>query len=398
MRRKKLVCAVLSALFVFCVPAIHEAGAGEATASRPSLEWFEEKGLTLGESSVTYPALREGTEADAFREKINDQILEDGRVRDYVTRVSQLISGGKLNVIWRGAVMGPVFSFAFDASGAVETLRNTHVWTAGNIDLRDGHEVILEEIWQDPETAREEIEAWLEEEIAPDLSAHLANSGLTPIPELFRMTEQGIILMYPMDQLSTLSDRAGDVLIPWNVMKDQLKTDPEDILTAMGIQEWIGASADDPIAVSSLQKATEDGTIPGIPVRLGARMQELTDQWHLLIDPDVYAGGRMFSLEGACFQKIFLMTDFLSESWENSVVDGIQMNEGSLYGLVIGETKRETWQYALGEPDHTIDFDGERAEAYRTVPGTRDYYEFGEHRLQLHADEEGILRSIILAK
>ena len=42
--------------------------------------------------------------------------------------------------------------------------------------------------------------------------------------------------------------------------------------------------------------------------------------------------------------------------------------------------------------------DEETAEAYRTVPGSRDYYEFGDHRLQLHADEEGVLVSVILSE
>ena len=92
------------------------------------------------------------------------------------------------------------------------------------------------------------------------------------------------------------------------------------------------------------------------------------------------------------------MTDFLSEGWENSVVDGIRADSGSLYGLSIGGTKQEVWRRFLGEPDHTIEFDEEQAEAYRTVPGSRDYYEAGEHRLQLHADREGMLTSIILSE
>ena len=40
----------------------------------------------------------------------------------------------------------------------------------------------------------------------------------------------------------------------------------------------------------------------------------------------------------------------------------------------------------------------EKAEAYRTVAGNRDYYSWGEHTLQLQGDENGILASIILAE
>ena len=42
--------------------------------------------------------------------------------------------------------------------------------------------------------------------------------------------------------------------------------------------------------------------------------------------------------------------------------------------------------------------DEEGAEYARTVPGTCDYYLFGEYRLQLQADTDGVLASITLAK
>ena len=143
---------------------------------------------------------------------------------------------------------------------------------------------------------------------------------------------------------------------------------------------------------------TADGAIPGIPARLGERLAPLTEAWRMLTDPDVYALGRFFSLEGAEFRNVFLMTDYLSEGWENSRVDGIRVDLGSVCGLSIGETEQAAWRECLGEPEHTIEMDAETAEAYRTVPGSRDYYVFGGHRLQLHADGNGILTSVILTE
>ena len=432
MSSRKLVCAALSALFIWMMNAgaaeetgknlilIEEeeprvcAAAAEQGLASPGAEdaapaaadagleeLFEEKGLTLGESAVAYPVLKEGAAENALREKINDLILEDGKIRDYVTRISQLISGGKLTVSWRGTLLGPVFSFACFAEGAVKTPRNTFVWTGGNIDLRDGHEVTAEEIFTDPEAAREIMEAYLEETVAPEMSAHLLNSLLTPLPELFRMTERGLIWMYPIDDLSTLSDRAGDVLVPWDAVWDQLNLAEDGVLSAMGLNRLRPAAEGETLSAGSteaIRQAVEDGVFPGIPVRLGESLQPLTDSWRMLIDPDVYTLGRMFSLEGAPFQRVFLTTDYLSESWENSTVDGIRADLGGLYGLTAGITPRECWIQALGEPDHSLTFDGEKAEAWRTVPGVRDYYEFGDHRLQLHADEEGILTSIVISQ
>ena len=42
--------------------------------------------------------------------------------------------------------------------------------------------------------------------------------------------------------------------------------------------------------------------------------------------------------------------------------------------------------------------DAELAEAYRTVPGKRDYYVCGAHRLQLQADGTGTLVSVTLSE
>ncbi|MBQ8073604.1 MAG: hypothetical protein IJ231_07570 [Clostridia bacterium] len=415
MKRRNLMCAALAAIWLIsaslgCVGGAEQVGeatavpaaeaeaetersaGGEAPAA--GLDAFEEKGLTLGESSVQYPALREGAAEELLRERINTRILEDGKITDYVTRVSQLISGGSLRVAWQGSVLGPVFSFAVSAEGAVATPRPTFVWTAGNIDLRDGGEITWEELFAEPEAAREAMEAYLEEAVAPELSAHLLNSQLTPVPELFRMTERGLILLYDIDQLSTLSDRAGEVLIPWPVIRAELNPAAEGIPAAMGLLAEPGPED----VAAGLRAMTAAGAVPGIPLTLGDRVKEKTDRWHLLMDPDVYAAGRLFSLEGASFWQVFLMTDFLSESWENSVVDGIRVDLGCVGGLTIGETTRETWLQALGEPEHTIAFDGEKAEAYRTVPGSRDYYVFGDHRLQLHADEAGVLASVILSE
>ena len=391
MKRRIVFCLVtavmLAALTLFAAPA-EEAGQGTETL-------FEEKGLELGECSVKYPALREGAAAEELRETINDRILEDGHVRDYLTRVSQLISGGSLQVGWSGTVMGDVFSFVMSAEGAVVNPRPAFVWTAGNIDLRDGHEVTWEELFPDPEAARETVEAYLEEEVAPELSAHLLNSGLTPAPELFALNERGLLLLYPADQLSTLSDRAGDVLIPWRIVSELLDAREDGIAARIGVTKWLEMTEEN---AEKIRAATAAGALPGIPVRLGDSVQAWTDRQHLLIDPDVYEGGRLFSLEGGIFRSVFLMTDFLSESWETSVADGIRMDEGNLFGLVTGRTEQAAWRQLLGEPDHTVEYDEEKAEAYRTVPGSRDYYEFGGNRLQLHANEEDVLVSVIISE
>ena len=399
MKRFRSFIAAVLAVFLFT-----GAAAGEGAAQDAALDWFESRGLTLGQSSVAYPALKEDAPVEgAVRDKINERILEDGHVTDYVTRVSQLISGGALTVSWQAELLGPVFSFELLAEGAVETPRPTSVWQAGSIDLRDGSEIAWTDLFTDPEGAEEAIEAYLEEEVAPEMSAHLQSSDLTPVPALFRVSARGLILLYPVDQLSTLGDRAGAVLIPWDRVAPYLNQDFGSPAEAMGLRAWLPLDENAPEMSpeawkAAVGEAVSSGEIPGIPAKLGDSVQALTEEWHMLTDPDVYALGRFFALEGAAFRNVFVMTDYLSESWEDSLVSGIRADMGSLYGLTVGVTTQETWRRMLGDPDHTVEMNEEQAEAYRTVPGIRDYYVFGAHRLALHADGEGILRSLILSE
>ena len=262
-------------------------------------------------------------------------------------------------------------------------------------DLRDGQEITLDRLFTDTEAAKDLIADYLEDEVAPELSAHLLNSELTPLPELFFLEKSGLTLLYPVSQLSTLSDRAGDIRIGWDVLRDVLDLSEDSIASRIGVQEMITLTE---AGAEQLRAMAAEGSLAGIPVKLGDSMQELTDRYHTLTDPDGFEGGRLFSLEGGCFRDVYLMTDDLTRSWENSVVEGIRMDRGCLWGLCVRETAREDWIAALGEPDGSAEIDEDKAEAIRGYSGACDYYRCGEHSLQLYSDETGILVSIVLAE
>ncbi len=356
---------------------------------------LQEQALEIAGSSLRFPMVSGIADAE-LAARVNARILEDLQADAYRQRVVDLISddGRSITVTWTGGVRGDVFSAALEAEGAVRPPRVTHAWTWSNVDLQDGHEITLDELFPDPEGARKWIEGYLEEEVAPTLIANPGNSALTPLPEGFLMEGTGLTLLYGADQLSTLHDRAGAVKIGWNELREI--TDPSED----GIPARIGAAEMTTIGPESAQRLremTEGGQLPDIPVKLGERVQEWTDRQHLLNDPDEYAGGRMFSLEGAAFRDVYILSDAVSADWAESRVQGIRTDRGCIFGLCIGETTADEWHRLLGEADSTVTLDAESAEAYRTVPGTRDYYLFGDRRLQLQADEDGVLRSIILS-
>lgn len=353
-----------------------------------------DEGLDLTETvSVHYPVVTGGTDGELLTQ-INSLIREKCRVEEYLSRMVQLLSGGSLKVEWKGGISGDVFSCAVSAEGAVETARGTFVWTAVTVDLRTGRELTFADLFMDEDATREKIAAYLEERVAPDLSAHLLNSELTPVPDLFYLEPSGLTLLYPVRQLSTLSDRAGEIRIGWNVLRDELDLSEGSILQRIGVQDMIALTAE---GAEKLRTDASDGGLTGIPMRIGDSVQELTDRYHLLNDPDGYEGGRMFSLEGGCFRGVFLLTDDLTRGWENSRVDGIRMDQGCLWGLCPGETPRSEWLSVLGEPESSTEVGDERAEANRLVPGTCDYYRCKDYLLKLYSDEDGTLASVILS-
>ena len=117
---------------------------------------LEEKGLELAGSSLRFPAVT-GMEDETLQEAVNSRIREDLGVDLYLQRMNVLISdeGRSIDVIWRGGISGEVFSALLDAEGAVKSLRSSHAWTWSNVDLRDGHEITLGELFTDAEAARE---------------------------------------------------------------------------------------------------------------------------------------------------------------------------------------------------------------------------------------------------
>ena len=357
---------------------------------------IEEKALELAGSSLRFPAVS-GMEDGALQETVNSLIRADLGVDEYLQRMNALISddGRSIDVTWRGGIAGEVFSALLEAEGAVKSLRSSHVWTWSSVDLRDGHEITPGELFTDAEAAREWMESYLEDTVAPEMSPHLGNSELTPLPDGFVLEKTGLTLLYDADRLSTLSDRAGAVKIGWNELREFTDWSEDGIPARFGAAEMAVLTEE---SAERIREMTESGQLPDIPVKVGDSVREWTDRTHLLNDPEEYAGGRMFALEGAAFRDVYLLSDAVNSSWDESRVQGIRADRGCFCGLCIGETAAEEWHQLLGEPDYTAILDEEAAESGRTVPGTCDYYLFGDYRLQLQTDTDGILAGITLAE
>ena len=359
-------------------------------------------GLDLLGSSVHYPQLT-GMDDPAVQSAVNAAIMEKGRINDCMTRMAALMNSPvKLNVSYTCTLQGDVFSCAMLADGAVETSRATQVWSAVNYNLATGEEITFADLFTDAEAAVAFIEAYLDEQVAPELSAHLAAGSLTPIPETFSLSPTGLTLYYDIDDFCTLSGKAGTVTILWHELRPLLKvsdvSEPAAVINQLAMDFITLDITDGDTLLESLQ----GGALPGVPASLGQPLQELVDSYALLTDPDIYEGGRMIALEDGAFRGVYILTDALTEDFDRSVVQGIRADNISLHGLCTGETTIDMWRellaFDLGEPEATLTVDAEQADAWRIVPGTSDYYTLGDCRLRLHADENGVLRSVFLTR
>lgn len=389
--KKKWMAFILALAVLLCGLAWAEESAPVEAAELV----IEDRSLELMGSSVHCPQLM-GLDDAEKQATINEQIMVTGGFQSYFDRMALLISDPTgLTVTYDARIVNDVFLCVAEASGAVVNSRPTHVWTAVNIDLIDGHPIGWDDLFVQPEEALEAIGAYLDEQVAPELSAHLSAGSLAPLPETFSLSPYGLTLLYPIEQLSTLQDEAGAVTVHWGEIRDYLLLEEGSLLDRIGAAGNL-AFPDD--ALAALTEALGGGSIPGVPAAIGQPVQELTDLYGLQIDPDLYEGGRMFLPDDSAFRQVWLLSDALMAGWEQSTVQGLRADRLNLMGLQTGVTRREDYLAALGEPESSLHVDEDRALNWRIVPGTSDYYTLGEYRLRLHADEEGILRSVFLTR
>ena len=332
---------------------------------------------------------------ESIQQQVNDAILQAGKIENRLSRMAVLMSSPvPLTVTYSAALSGDVLSVAILSSGALETERATQEWAAVNIDLRTGQTITLDDLFTDADEARTMMEDVIADEILPDMSAHLAAEELLPLPEVFSLTEYGLTLHYPIRRFETLSERAGTITFLWSELADVLDLSEDSVLTRLGVGKHLMLAAD---AKETLTAALSGGAFPGIPAALDDSVQGLIDTYQLLNDPDLAGDQRMISLEDGAFRNVYILTDNLTRKLDSSVAQSIRADRLMLLGLVTGSTTQDEWRQALGEPTRTVSVSAESAELRRLCAGQTDYYAWWSNAtLCLHADENGVLRTVML--
>ncbi len=346
--------------------------------------------------SVTYPYL-EGLPDATVQDTVNKAIYDAAQIGNRLSTLNSLSKDGwGLTVTYKDSLVNGILSVAVSAYGEMANGRMGQNYTTVNYNLTTGQPITAADLFSDLEGAFSLMEQKLEDEVRPQLSGYLENDTLTPIPrDNFFLTPDSITFYYPQDQFSMLSGYSGACSFAFYELKDYLKVSDGSVLLTLGTDEFLQITADTAARVGETVTA---GKLPGIGAQIGDSLIERLDEYRLLVDPDYYPGGRFFETEAPELRLVWLLTDALTEDYDHSQVLGLRADRINLYGIQTGITTIDQWRAALGQPQSSAAVDEATAGDYRLSSGTSDYYTYGENKLRLHANDEGVLESVQLLR
>lgn len=383
---KRFFLCLLCCLTTIC-PALAETAAPAA----PTVKAVE---TVLGDNRVAYPQL-EGLADEEIQRAINDDIVASADISGYLVTLATLQKDGwGLNVSYESALMGDVFSVALSARGQMQNGRYGQVYTALGYDLTTGKRLTADDLFSDTDAAVAWMGEELQDTLSEELSGYLENSALSPLPkDNFFLDESGVTFYYPYSQFSYLSEYSGSCQFFYYELEDFLRWNEGDALWRAGVRP---AAVEN--AAQSIRQQLEKGELPFLKVRIGDEMTDVVNRYRLLRDPDQYPGGKYYALEAPQFRRVLILSDALQKGYEHSQVQGLKTERMNLFGIQTGKTTQAQWRAVLGQPQSTVDVNAETAYDYGLTAGQSDYYPMGSYRLRLHADESGVLQTILLSK
>lgn len=360
---------------------------------------------------VRYPELLSDDPAYApALEKINQAILEKAHIREYEAMLPAFQMGSvglRMDYVWSAAnyqhpnegirIYGRYLSILFSAQGKMLNGRPGQIYYPMTFDLLTGEEVAFDQLFSDPEGAKEFIEAYLEEEVEPTLSTYLENSQLFPVPyDRFFLDSLGhIAFYYEGSQLSFLSGFAGAVSFRYAELKDYLDDSDAGVIAHMGYPDTqkymtMEQRRDNVWLLLQGKSLFASGMAVIYP---GEEMTQVMIHHHAAADPDYYPGGACLELEEAEYRGWLILTDAAEEK-----VTGLLSSRLSLLDLETGYISLSDAVAFLGrEPDLYQIIDRDDAENRRVCIGKAAIYRIQSNENEplvftLYADEEGTVQ------
>ena len=433
MNYQKIAACLLIASFLFCVSISGYAENVEAQSTTWVSIAHEAYEMDGPEGSyVLYPVFF-AVDPDSMEkyessvaDKINETVQEKAHIPEYVQLLSTVTAGGtglqmdySMGVVseWQNPYelsMGRYLSILFNVTGKMLMGRPSQVYYPFTFDLTTGEEVSFDQLFSDPDGAKNYIESKLEEEVEPLLSTYLENNQLSPVPydRFFLDGEENIIFLYENSQLSFLSGFSGSVAFRYSELAPWLNVSPDSVVAQTSRIAYQRKYFPDD-AMYFLLSLQQDFSLGWLPVHLGDDLEFTLSKYRSTTDSGYYPGGAYYEVEDAVLRGVLILTDENEET-----VTGLLTSRADFYQIQSGKTTLDeaeaflNWppagQKASAElpdtilnrtPDARLSISADLAEMYRVCPGTASVYTFTDPygkslSLTLYADEEKVVQYV----
>ena len=402
---------VICMLLAGCVSAV-------AQESVPLLIREEVTQNGPADSSVSYPVFScDDAAGQALADTVNRVIQNEARIQDYL-QVLSTVSEGSTGIrmsytlsndqVWDASVgnyAGPSYlSLLFSAKGKMPMGRPSQAYYPVTLNIRTGEAVAFDQLFTDPDGAREFMEAYLENEIEPQLSTYLENNQLFPVPyDRFFLDGFGrIIIAYENSQLSFLSGYSGAIAFRYSELWDYLDTSADGIPMQVLWHDGIRYYWKEDVWGTFAEKNAEwlyDDSLYGLSadVYLGQSLDDALEIHRVTTDSGYYPGGAYYEVENPVLRGTLILTGS-----DETQVTGLLTSRVDHFGIETGKTSLHEAESLMESAPLRMAIDETTAELYLVCPGTASIYTFtdGENRpltFTLYADGNGVVQYIKLS-
>ncbi|MBQ7655189.1 MAG: hypothetical protein IJI53_09020 [Clostridia bacterium] len=365
------------------------------------------------DSFVRYPELM--TEDSAYQpsvEKINAAIQAQANIPGYLQLLSTISEGStglrmdyEIGALCYHSADMPdgqsqlgnsYLSILFSAEGKMLQGRPSQIYYPMTFDLRTGESMTFDQLFTDPDAAKERIEALLETDVEPTLSTYLENNQLFPVPyDRFFLDGFGhLIIVYEQNQLSFLSGYSGSVSFRYSELIPQLNFSSAEL---EGYFDPV-LTASEETRLSFIQQMMRSLPVATRrTISLGDDLEKVLSDFRSTTDSGYYPDGAYYEVEDANYRGTLILTDESEET-----VTGLLTSRTDLMDIQTGKTTLDEAIALIGaEPAIRLPIDETAAEMYRVCPGALALYTFTDDQGRpvqffLYADEAGTVQYISL--
>lgn len=283
-----------------------------------------------------------------------------------------------------------VYSLSLLWRGEQEDGRDGCSWRTMTLDRHTGEEITLESLFTDADAAFALMEEIISEDVLDGISDYVEFADLLPMPrDCWSLDETGITVYWQDDVYRTLDGLAGSVHFMWQERGLNTYVAPESCAYAL-------ATAQDDVSVAERAGRGMLENFTGFA--LGETLETLAGPYAMNEDADNTRTSKVFFFEDAALRGWSLEIPKYAETEdEDTPVTAIRSSRISAFGLTTGVSTQQDALQLLGEAAQKQVY-GEDGYDWMLEPayGESWFYEISGRVLQLHFDEDGVLRMMIL--